>query len=272
MIEIYVSDTGFVSGDAWETVAYAGELGSRTIHTVYTRLENEHALYGYMIKSMNLGLKQEIYLDQYDRCDIPDAYMTKGGTLSLYFFIKNGTNYVMKSNCFELYVDSNSVDGGCSCPKDNDAGNFIVVETILDRDSIPRIHLANGKVVKVNDIGNGKSAYFSWNDRSCIWVKQDIASGEDLDKIDQRLNQTFISVETVLDRDSIPKNELANGRIVRVNDTGNNKPAYYSWNSRRSVWEEENIGMSQNIEISQVNGLQKSLDDLDLKLSWGTII
>lgn len=270
MIEIYVSDTGFVSGDAWETVGYEGELGSRTIHTVYTRVGNDNALCGYMIRSMNLGLKQEVYLDKYDRCNIPDAYMTKGGTLSLYFFIKDGTNYLMKSNCFELYIDSNSVDGGCSCPKDNDARNFIVVDTILDRDSIPRIHLADGKIVKVNDVGNGKSLYFSWNDRSCTWYKQDIASGEELDRVEKRIDQAFITVETVLDRDTIPKSDLSNGKLIRVNDTGDGVK-YYSWDTRRGIWNEEPFGKQDNIEISQVNGLQNELDNINLKLSWGDI-
>ena len=51
----------------------------------------------------------------------------------------------------------------------------------------------------------------------------------------ETLNRTFISVETIKQRDNIDKNKLVNGRLVRVNNV-NGIPRYYSWNADMNDW------------------------------------
>ena len=53
----------------------------------------------------------------------------------------------------------------------------------------------------------------------------------------EALSRTFISVDTLAQRDNIDRNSLANGRIVRVNYVGN-FPKYYAWNADSKDWDE----------------------------------
>lgn len=50
------------------------------------------------------------------------------------------------------------------------------------------------------------------------------------------LNRTFITVDTIEQRDNLDQNKLINGRMVRVNDVGG-APAYYVWNAADKVWD-----------------------------------
>ena len=50
------------------------------------------------------------------------------------------------------------------------------------------------------------------------------------------LNRTFITLDTIEQRDNIDTKKLINGRIVRVNDVGG-APAYYIWNATIQEWE-----------------------------------
>lgn len=50
------------------------------------------------------------------------------------------------------------------------------------------------------------------------------------------LNRTFITVDTIEQRDNLDQNKLINGRMIRVNDVGG-APAYYVWNAADKVWE-----------------------------------
>jgi len=70
----------------------------------------------------------------------------------------------------------------------------------------------------------------------------------------ETLNRTFISVETLEQRDNIDPKTLINGRMVRVNFV-EGFPKYYAWNSDNAAWDEvtdgsegipESIGTVQN--------------------------
>lgn len=50
------------------------------------------------------------------------------------------------------------------------------------------------------------------------------------------LNRTFITLDTLEQRNNLDINKLINGRIVRVNDVGG-APAYYIWNAETREWE-----------------------------------
>lgn len=55
------------------------------------------------------------------------------------------------------------------------------------------------------------------------------------------LNRTFITLETIEQRDNLDKKKLTNGRLVRVNDVGG-AVVYYSWNAETQSWVKEDFG------------------------------
>lgn len=50
------------------------------------------------------------------------------------------------------------------------------------------------------------------------------------------LNRTFITLDTIEQRDNIDPTKLVDGKMVRVNDVGG-IPVYYAWNSKLQLWE-----------------------------------
>lgn len=66
--------------------------------------------------------------------------------------------------------------------------------------------------------------------------------------------RTFITVDTIEVRDSIPVEQLVDGRIVRVNDTGLGEPGYYSYDMDTNTWVEEDfLTNDKRNEIDNVN-------------------
>lgn len=57
------------------------------------------------------------------------------------------------------------------------------------------------------------------------------------------LNRTFITLETIEQRNNLDKKKLVNGRLVRVNNVGG-MPNYYSWNAKDEIWELVDFGGS----------------------------
>lgn len=57
----------------------------------------------------------------------------------------------------------------------------------------------------------------------------------------QMLNSSFISVDTIEQRDNLDKSKLTNGKIVRVNDYGGTS-RYYAWNATTTQWDDVDFG------------------------------
>lgn len=55
------------------------------------------------------------------------------------------------------------------------------------------------------------------------------------------LNRTFITLETIEQRDNLDKKKLVNGRLVRVNNVGG-APNYYAWNAKEEKWDIVDFG------------------------------
>lgn len=55
------------------------------------------------------------------------------------------------------------------------------------------------------------------------------------------LNRTFITVETIEQRDNLDKKKLVNGKLVRCNDVGG-APNYYAWNDETKEWNKVDFG------------------------------
>lgn len=62
------------------------------------------------------------------------------------------------------------------------------------------------------------------------------------------LNRSFISVDTITQRDNLDRNKLTNGRLVRVNDYGGSAK-YYAWNEQNKHWDEVSWGSGGDKEI-----------------------
>lgn len=171
MIRIRITETGFVSGNAWETVGYEGDAESRIVHTTYHKpciLGDSQYVAGYKIKSKLLGKVVSINLNEKNDIEIPREFMAKSQKLWFQFYIKSNDTVVFHSNPFHLNIES-SVGKDADVILKPGANLFIVVDTLEDRDNIPRSQLADGKVVKVNDV-DGEITYYSWDNTNATWV------------------------------------------------------------------------------------------------------
>lgn len=70
------------------------------------------------------------------------------------------------------------------------------------------------------------------------------------------LNRTFITVETIAQRDNLDKHKLVNGRIVRVNDVGG-VVVYYAWNTSIQAWEKVDFGGGSGSGIPELIGTEE---------------
>lgn len=77
------------------------------------------------------------------------------------------------------------------------------------------------------------------------------------------LNRTFITLDTIEQRDNIDQKKLVNGRMVRVNDVGG-VVVYYAWNSSTKQWEKIEESGGQGIpEIIGTNENPIILSELE---------
>lgn len=171
MIEIRVSETGFVSGQAWETIGYEGDKQSRILHTIFNKpaiLIDDNYISGYQIRSKLLQKVISIDLDKDNNIYIPKEFMSKSQKLWFQFYVKSGDSFILKSDPFHLNIESSLGEDAEVILKPG-ANVFISVDSLEDRDNIPRSQLADGKVVRVKDV-DGKITYYSWDNENCTWV------------------------------------------------------------------------------------------------------
>ena len=69
------------------------------------------------------------------------------------------------------------------------------------------------------------------------------------------LNRTFITVETIAQRDNLDKSKLINGRMVRVNTVGG-VTVYYAWNSATDSWDKVDFGGGSGEGIPEIIGTE----------------
>lgn len=78
------------------------------------------------------------------------------------------------------------------------------------------------------------------------------------------LSQVAITVDTIQERDSLPFSQRANGRLVRVNDDGKGNSAYYTWDTRNSVWNKENFSL-------EIGSIEDVPDIIKQSILWQNI-
>lgn len=67
------------------------------------------------------------------------------------------------------------------------------------------------------------------------------------------LNRTFITLETIEQRDNLDKKKLTNGRLVRVNNVGG-VVVYYSWDAESESWIKEDFSGGGGSGIPEISG------------------
>lgn len=96
------------------------------------------------------------------------------------------------------------------------------------------------------------------------------------------LDRTFITVETIAQRNSLNDSMLINGRICRVNHDAAGNLAYYQWNGETLTWDDLQISNNvlENTSLAHDIGIQDKIlkipvygsEDINLDLSrFGTL-
>lgn len=108
-----------------------------------------------------------------------------------------------------LVVVPNSSDD-CRCPapippipRDAELRAFITVDSIAQRDKLITDFLPNGKIICVNDIGDGTPGYYKWNTMIQDWVPWDIATTTEI--LDSKLSV----IEPLIEEDHHQLGELS---------------------------------------------------------------
>jgi hypothetical protein len=85
----------------------------------------------------------------------------------------NLVNLVNKLDPDEATNATDNTDSCCDECDTNIARSWISVETIEERDAIPKSQLADGKLVRVNNV-DGKTVYYSYDEKTETWIKETI--------------------------------------------------------------------------------------------------
>lgn len=88
------------------------------------------------------------------------------------------------------------------------------------------------------------------------------------------LNRSWISVDTISDRDQLSVHDLPDGKVVRVNITEDGSK-YFIWNREKSVWDDVDFGSNAEGCVKTVNGIEPDENgniDLDFPSTEETLV
>ena len=90
----------------------------------------------------------------------------------------------------------------------------LTVDTIAERNTLNRRLLPNGKIVKVNNDGTGKTAYFSWNQITMNWDTETF--GIDTSELVNRQELQIVNADLQAFKQNV---DASNGFILQRLDT-----------------------------------------------------
>lgn len=74
-------------------------------------------------------------------------------------------------------------------------------------------------------------------------------------------SRTFITLDSIAQRDKLVSPFMPNGRIVRVNNRGDGKPGYYEWNVMTQEWDEWDLADSGSSDYEErISALEYQVD------------
>ena len=95
------------------------------------------------------------------------------------------------------------------------------------------------------------------------------------------MSKTFITVDTIPERDLLNKTLLPHGKIVKVNFTPEGYTQYYSWDQINSKWVTETFGIDSSAFVTEESVDQKlepisttlseiktKMEEIDSKATW----
>lgn len=77
------------------------------------------------------------------------------------------------------------------------------------------------------------------------------------------LNRAWITVDTIEQLSRLNRRLVPDGKIVRVNDTGDDTAKYYRYDQAKSIWTEEYFGVDTTNFVSKDDLVQEVKDQLD---------
>lgn len=77
------------------------------------------------------------------------------------------------------------------------------------------------------------------------------------------LNRAWITVDTIEQLSRLNRRLVPDGKIVRVNDTGDGTAKYYRYDQAKSIWTEEYFGVDTTNFVSKDDLVQEVKDQLD---------
>lgn len=77
------------------------------------------------------------------------------------------------------------------------------------------------------------------------------------------LNRAWITVDTLEQLSKLNKRLIPDGKIVRVNDTGDGSAKYYRYDQAKSIWTEEDFGIDTTNFVSKDDLVQEVKDQLE---------
>lgn len=163
---------------------------------------------------------------------------------SEYFHISERQYAQLKKSIEDLNKSTISLE-------ENMKRTFITLDTVKDLFNIPSSELVNGRMFKVNDVGNGNSGYYYFNQTTNSWIKFDFNDPK-----------TFITLNTYADLKefTLNKDNLVHGKLAKINRPSVDdldpsiieepddyyKPAYYAYDSIGNKWIKVKFGASSS--------------------------
>lgn len=79
-------------------------------------------------------------------------------------------------------------------------------------------------------------------------------------------SRTFITFDTITQRDGLTPEFIPDGRIVRINDAGEGKAEYYQWDAENEVWAPWDIQSNLSSQQAQIDEAEEQIDEVGQQL------
>lgn len=80
-------------------------------------------------------------------------------------------------------------------------------------------------------------------------------------------SRTFITFDTIAQRDGLIPEFILDGRIVRINDAGEGKAEYYEWDAENEVWIPWDIQSNLSSQQAQIDEAEEQIDEVEQQLT-----
>lgn len=79
-------------------------------------------------------------------------------------------------------------------------------------------------------------------------------------------SRTFITFDTIAQRDGLTPEFIPDGRIVRINDAGEGKAEYYQWDAENETWKTWDIRADLSSQQAQIDEAEAQIDEVEQQI------